>query len=382
MSTTVEEVEKTKKGEDKKSELLLDSLEIKGYRCFEHLTIDKLGQVNLIVGKNNVGKTALLETLWIYANHDEPDILHKIIFDRNEITNEKNMSHESLREYNFALRNIFYNRPTIPNRDHKRKESLYFIISKKGHRWEYLEDKVLTSDAYELNLDTNQFDEFIFDSAGSEITFVRYFYSSQFGMPYIEYIPRITRDINNLFINAVGLRNEILVEFWDKITLTPLEDKVIEALHILLPKLIRIEFIGYPNGSKIRVPIVRVRGEKERIPLKSFGEGMTRLLGLSLAFVQCQNGMLFIDEIESGLHYSVLPDVWKLIFKTAKELNVQVFATTHSYDCIEAFAQAAIDDEKSEGNLIRLAQKDDQIKAFTFDEKQLETITKERIEVR
>lgn len=50
------------------SELLLDSLEIKGYRCFEHLTIEKLGRVNLIVGKNNVGKTALLEALWIYAN--------------------------------------------------------------------------------------------------------------------------------------------------------------------------------------------------------------------------------------------------------------------------------------------------------------------------
>ncbi len=51
------------------AKLLLDSLEIKGYRCFEHLTIEKLGRVNLIVGKNNVGKTALLEALWIYANN-------------------------------------------------------------------------------------------------------------------------------------------------------------------------------------------------------------------------------------------------------------------------------------------------------------------------
>ena len=68
MSTTVEEIEKTEASEETKNELLLDSLEIKGYRCFEHLTIEKLGRVNLIVGKNNVGKTALLEALWIYLS--------------------------------------------------------------------------------------------------------------------------------------------------------------------------------------------------------------------------------------------------------------------------------------------------------------------------
>ena len=63
MSMTVEEIEKTETGKDAKSKLLLNSLEIKGYCRFEHLTIEKLGRVNLIVGKNNVGKTALLEAL-------------------------------------------------------------------------------------------------------------------------------------------------------------------------------------------------------------------------------------------------------------------------------------------------------------------------------
>ena len=69
MPTTVAENEQIKTGEDENPALLLDSLEIKGYRCFEHLTIEKLGRVNLIVGKNNVGKTALLEALLIYAKH-------------------------------------------------------------------------------------------------------------------------------------------------------------------------------------------------------------------------------------------------------------------------------------------------------------------------
>ena len=66
----------------------------------------------------------------------------------------------------------------------------------------------------------------------------------------------------------------------------------------------------------------------------------------------------------------VLPDVWKLIFKTAKELNVQVFATTHSKDCIEAFAQAAVDSPE-DGMLIRLERHGEKIVAKTIEEENL-----------
>ncbi len=73
-TTTVEEIGKVEMSDSVKSALLLNSLEIKGYRCFEHLTIEKLGRVNLIVGKNNVGKTALLEALSVYASAGDSDI--------------------------------------------------------------------------------------------------------------------------------------------------------------------------------------------------------------------------------------------------------------------------------------------------------------------
>ena len=84
--TTVEETEKIEKGEDKKSELLLDSLEIKGYRCFEHLRIEKLGRVNLIVGRNNVGKSSLLEAVRIYIQQGKLSLLRKILESRYEIS--------------------------------------------------------------------------------------------------------------------------------------------------------------------------------------------------------------------------------------------------------------------------------------------------------
>jgi len=90
---------------------------------------------------------------------------------------------------------------------------------------------------------------------------------------------------------------------------------------------------------------------------------------------------VIVDEIENGLHYSVLPDVWKLIFKTAKDLNVQVFATTHSKDCIEAFAQAAYDSPE-DGMLIRLERQGEKIVAKTIEEEMLVDAVNYEVEVR
>jgi len=384
MPTTVEEIEKEETSQEKKDELLLDSLEIKGYRCFEHLTIEKLGRVNLIVGKNNVGKTALLESLWIYTNHDDSDILHKIAFSRDEITNEKNMSHESLKEYNSAIRHLFTGRPSVPNSSLKREDFPYFILTQNGPGAASAINKILTSDEGYLknsNGKKDEFSELMLNSSGNKVTVVYYLYESGSGMPVTSFVPRHNRKITNLYISSAGLGIDKQVEFWDTITLTPLEDEVIKGLNLLIPKLKRIDFIGYPSGSKNRVPIIRVENEKERVPLKSFGEGLNRLLGISMALVQCQNGMLLIDEIESGLHYSVLPDVWKLIFKTAKDLNVQVFATTHSKDCIEAFAQAAYDSPE-EGMLIRLERQGEKIVAKTIEEEMLVDAVNYEVEVR
>lgn len=381
MSTTVEEIEKTETSKDAKSKLLLDSLEIKGYRCFEHLTIEKLGRVNLIVGKNNVGKTALLEALRIYANHRDSGVIQDIIFERNESSVKNNLSLESSKESSFAARNLLFNRPVFLGKLLPVKDSDYFIITEAGRDLDYIKDRMLS---YDIEKDdfNSKFDQAVAKAVGAKTTLVFYDYDTSDKVPRLLYFPKKDRDINNLFVNSKGLDTEKLIQFWDLIALTSLEDEVIKALSPLLPKLKRIDFIGYPNGSTHRVPVVRVDDVKERLPLKSFGEGMTRLLGISLSLVQCENGMLLIDEIESGLHYSVLLDVWRFIFKTARDLNVQVFATTHSSDCIKAFQRAAEEDKQDEGMLIRLVRKGDKIKAVLFDEKELETVVENDIEVR
>ena len=105
------------------------------------------------------------------------------------------------------------------------------------------------------------------------------------------------------------------------------------------------------------------------------------MFGLALALVNAKNGILLIDEIESGLHYSVHLKVWQLIFKIASQLNIQVVATSHSWDAIEAFQEAANKDVEK-GLLIRLARKGEEIIPTLFSEEELAIATREHIEVR
>jgi len=130
-----------------------------------------------------------------------------------------------------------------------------------------------------------------------------------------------------------------------------------------------------------RIPFVKVSNFEEPIPLRALGDGVNRLVGLALALVHAKDGLLLVDEIENGIHYSVQPELWRLVFEMAASMNVQVFATTHSYDCIKAFEAAARESEE-EGVLVRLARKGDRTLVGEFDERELEIAVEGEIEVR
>jgi AAA15 family ATPase/GTPase len=353
MSTTVEEIEKTEISQDKKDELLLDSLEIRGYRCFEHLKIEKLGRVNLIVGKNNVGKTALLEALKIWAEIDNigkaKDVLDEILYLRNEKSILPRTNTLSVAD-NFSYRHLLFDRPLTSNI----ADLLSFSVS--------VHNKFFLSENVKIKVRMSK-------------------YAAQLEIDNVTNNGQFHQEIKNFYCSTKGLDENLAVQIWDDILIQNEEDEAIRTIKIILEDIEDLDFINYPRGSEKRVPVVRVKGIKERVPLKSFGEGMTRLLGISLTLFYCKNGLLLFDEIENGLHYSVLPDVWKLIFKTAKDLNVQVFATTHSKDCIEAFAQAA-DNSPEDGMLIRLERQGEKIVAKTIEEERLVDAVNFNVEVR
>ena len=100
-----------------------------------------------------------------------------------------------------------------------------------------------------------------------------------------------------------------------------------------------------------------------------------------LSLVNAQGGLLLIDEFENGLHHTVQSEVWNGIFRLANLMNVQVFATSHSWDAVQAFQKAAANNA-DQGVLIRLTSKESQIIPTYFREDELAVATRENIEVR
>lgn len=95
-------------------------------------------------------------------------------------------------------------------------------------------------------------------------------------------------------------------------------------------------------------------GQIATFPLRQMGEGTARFLGLGLALLSAESGILLIDEIDTGLHHTVLEDMWRFVFRAAEEFNVQLFATTHSQDCWKALARVVADDDRQDVSLQRI----------------------------
>lgn len=364
----------------KKNSLLLNSLEIRSFRGFQHLKIEHLGRVNLIVGKNNVGKTALLEALRLYASRASPEVVWELLGARDES-----------RRFNFSeqlpsLKYIFYGRKEIdPSLEPIQIGSLDPLNAKLSISlgW-YARQVDETGNAKLHRLQPEEYGTV--DKADIRLT-IQLGEEENFSYPLDVTISRLFRhglkEINHTFGAANGLGRRQVGALWDSIALTDLEKDVLAAIRIIAPGVEGLNLVVDPVSSlQDRIPIVKVAGIDEPLPLRNLGDGTQRMLGIALALVNAKDGMLLVDEIENGLHYSVLPDLWRIIFQLARRLNVQVFATTHSWDCIEGFQQAAQEDKQAEGLLIRLDLKKAKIVPTLFDERELAIATREQIEVR
>ena len=181
------------------------------------------------------------------------------------------------------------------------------------------------------------------------------------------------------------LSNVDMTRFWDKVALTKDEAETLRMLQLIYGDSVeRVAVIGEESsgrGSYGRRVIVKLNGRDRPVPLKSLGDGAVRVFSVALALASSQDGFLVIDEAENVIHYSVQHDFWHMVLKTARENNIQVLATTHSWDCAAGFAHAVVDDE-ADGVLIRLERSGDQVHSIEYSEEDLKIAAEQGIEVR
>jgi hypothetical protein len=189
-------------------------------------------------------------------------------------------------------------------------------------------------------------------------------------------------DQNLVYLSSSGMSMREIGQTWDSIALTDDEDEVVKALQIIAPELEKIVLVQSPNRAAERMLMAKLSGFLRPVPFKSLGEGTVHLLGIVLAIMQARDGVVLLDEIENGVHYSVQELMWKLIMDQSSKLNVQVFATTHSWDCVKGFQAAAGASPATPARLFRLEQNGGRIRGIAFTSEEVGIATAENIEIR
>lgn len=367
----------------------LKSLHIKNFRMLEDFSVERLGQVNLIVGKNNSGKTTVLEALEVFANRGHILTLENLCRKKDEIYTFSDLEYWSKEpSLGKAFHSLFFKKDN--------ENYLEFCIgeseSSKNLRFvctigntENLNDHTLLTamrsiDVYFFNEKPVRFFISIYESSN-----YRSFFKPMVGAErgWMSTLEGNVHPIQYSFIDVIS--DDGLSSYWDDLLKQGADDDVIEMLKVIDKRIQKMFFIE-DGGSKRRKPFVRLDNSSEAVPLASLGYGVQRLLELSLKIHNVRNGLLLIDEFENGLHYSVQEKVWRMIFEMAQRLNIQVFATTHSRDCIEAFTKVA-NEHPVEGLLFRMGRSakaidEGKIIATIFDEAKLQRFSDMDMDVR
>ena len=383
---------------------MLDSLLIKNFRSLEQLEVRKLGRVNLMVGKNNSGKSTVLEALRIYAGNAQRPLLEAIAQEHDE--RYRTRESETMDEGTLMPFQDFFRDRSFPQ-----DGTAIEIGSATGASellrisYEMMEESLGEPELLEgetINRIRRRYvplDEAdMFPGELQPVILVR---KGERLFPPIKLLNGARRtsayDLSSVpcsLIPTQFISMDELGDEWDRIVFTEQEAVVKRALLVVESRFENLTFVradSYASGAvrsrPSRTAMVKLSGVDRPVPLNSMGDGMLRVLQLALKLFAAKGGFLLIDEFENGLHYSVQEKVWALVFEVAERYNIQIFATTHSWDCIESFTKVAVDRVDTDGVLFRLGRSvrhSDQgrVIATVFDETALKNITQSDVEVR
>jgi predicted ATPase len=365
---------------------MISSLHVEGYRGFQYFDMSDLGRVNLLVGNNSSGKTSLLEALNLIASRGAPSTLAGILTRRGEQTGRESLS--GAVETDFDVSHLFVRHEihvgskltiSVVDRGTAQSVTLAVVMDPQG-TLDLADEDTAEPTPPRLVLQ-------ISSTPGSPIA-IPMIGGGGIRSRALEFPTPARRSgdvVPAQFITTESLRSQDLVTLWDNVALTPNEELALQALRFVDPNVERIAAqagrLRYAARSRVGF-IVKLRHQDMPIPIGSMGDGIWRMLAMAIAVTQCAGGLLLIDEIDTGLHYSVMADMWRLIFRTARQLNVQVFATTHSFDCIQSLANLCVDETDASDHVTLQRIEPGKHRAVPYSESEIKVAAERGIEVR
>ena len=353
---------------------MLKQFKIQNYKLFQNLFLSKISPILLISGKNNTGKTTLLEAIFLALDSADPTMFIKHFSWRGVDA----VSNDGQTLFGLSYHNFDLNQPIILeySLEGKRKKISYkfvpsnqFINIKDKDNFEIQKEPLRTAGAIEISYGLNNPKKALLVSHQKGI----YLDDNQ-QQELFQYNGKVTGGFLNSNIS-------IFPEVAQRFSEADKENKIDEFLKILQtlePKLksLSLSLLGGKNAVYGDI------GLKKKIPLALMGQGLYRLLAVLLHIFRCNNGIALIDELENGFHHSVLSRVWELITKYAQVNNTQIIATTHSRELAVGAIEGIPSELRKDFQYIRLEKKEDLIKTKIYTFELLKGALESQLEIR
>lgn len=332
----------------------LNGFEVKGFKKFTDLSIDDLGQFNLIVGDNNSGKTTLLEALLVdkesvkFHEYLSDILIHIKKFSR--LTENFFNYYFSDTQENFPLKIYFkliYNDETFQTIKYTKldPQKIYQHFLQNHYPLENDHGSLVES----LNISSDK--------------------SFNFKTPFIPFGPLYSHELTKIYGDNIQL-------YVDK------KERLIESLSHIIRNIKNIEVSTTYSWEPIL--LISEKSKNKLAPLATYGDGTLKLFRILLSLFSTKDyNRLMIDEVDTGVHFSRLKDFLKSLMLVSKEQKKQIFATTHSKECVQYFKDALSEtDLKNDGRIIRLADTKSGTKAYTMKFEEFETALQADSEIR
>lgn len=321
----------------------MSSFQISNYKNLDSILLDNLKNINLLVGDNNAGKTNILEALMLYASQFNLETIQNILGIRGEDVSmfSSNQASNSLNTllplvYNYDGKILQSSGITLSTTNRKVSlKIMYRIISQTATNKTAVTLLPIGSAIKLPPYQKVMSREVVLVAERSTTNYV--LMSLQQSLLTQLIIPP-THITEYQYVHCPSKRTNNLDVLWGNITMTPMEKYVLDALKVIEPQITNFNIIKDKNNRTI--PKVSISNQSP-IPIYSMGDGICHILNIILALLNVQDGILLLDEVDSGLHFNKHKELWKILIHLSNALNIQIFATTHNQDCMRALAEVS-----------------------------------------
>jgi hypothetical protein len=355
---------------------MLSSFSANNFRGFRAFRVDGLRRVNLITGQNNVGKTALLEALFLYSGHFNPSLPLTV----NAMRGIERFPLRADEVWGWLFLDKRLESPIdLKATDDSGEEHRVRITCKESASTTLEPDfKANGSSAVAAHATPATGPSELaltYSSARGPTRVARALLEG--GGIKIEAAENVSgRDTILLSLQAIPSKED--AERYSRLAEANRQQEVVEALKTIEPRLRGLEVLVSAEVPTIYADV----GIGRKIPVRLVGAGTSRVLSIVLALLSVPQGCLLLDEIENGIHHTALEGLWHMLDKVSRATNVQVFATTHSWETVVAAHRSFSTGTTYDLAVHRLDRRGDRIEATTYDRETLDAAVLASLEVR